>query len=1114
MAMNPGSRFSFAVGLLALVFGLGVSGDIPLKGREPQFKASSRLHLDVKERVLENGVTVLVWERPGAGRIGARVFYRVDVAAERPGTVGLVHMLEHFLFMGSHRVGTSDWEAERPYAEAVERIEREITDERNRNAACFLQRDVFAEVEVECRTPRLDALQAELDEAFAGQQRYARGTDFDWIYQPAGGTGLTASTGPDWMKFDIDLPVSALELFMWMERSRVENPVFRFFEPEREVVVDQIRRYDNRPDGPFERVLRSLTYDAHPYGWAHWFSDLTRATREDHWEIFYRYFIPQNTVIVVVGDVEAEEVFRQAERYWANWLKGRPSPRLRTVEPPPVGEKRFEAEAPAGPAFVLHVPMPAVGHPDAPVFQVMAEILAGERGLLETELVDVRGIASGVRAAASPAKYPSHMTIRINARRNDDLPAAEEGVESVLARIAAGKLDPALPVAAVDRMILSMARGLERIGPAAVQIGAMEAIYGWRHLNELPGKWAGVTVNDLARVVETYFPKSMRTTGVLRRAEAEVPAAPASTAFEMDVRAAGDADGTDGVWAWEPPRRRLHIPLALRETREGGSEGVEIAVSVGGAGTAVATGADDGTRVRDDETIPRSGALAEMPWYAPPWMAGYRPSRFTDEPPVETWRTLMPAPEAPRLPEAGDVRRELAGGYRAHMAPDDLLPLVQITALVRARTMDDIAGEEGLAELVAGTLARGGTAELDPDAFETRLRAIGARLSVRVDPHHTRFHLLAPPEGAAEAARILAALMHAPRLDAGVLTQERDRMAVSAERRLDDAAAVLSHAFHSTLFPEAHPLARIPTGASVRTLNRDKAVAYHRASYGAEGVVFALSGRFDAEEMETAMNEALIEPAAAPADVTGLSDSDPVSAEEPPSRALAPAFGGGVRIVTRELPTRQAHVMLGHRGLADLPDDPREHAALELMNYILSGGAFVSRMMELLRTDTGITSALYGSVEPGGDIPFPYVWRFSGNPETLAWGIRLAVEEIERMRREGVTEEEFEGARISYLQGLIPDAYETPQRSVERFAQKALLGRYLYQSPGYLNYYAGDEEQVAALQSLTVEDINAAARRHLHPEELVIAVVGPLDEIRAGAGPEDLRWVTLRPEDP
>ncbi|HEV2734609.1 MAG TPA: hypothetical protein VGV85_07210, partial [Longimicrobiaceae bacterium] len=218
--------------------------------------AAQRLHVDVKQKTLDNGVTVLVWERPSAGRIGTRIFYRVDVAAERPGTAGLTHMLEHHLFKGSDVSGTGNWAAERPLAERVERLAREVTDEENRSRDCLRQRDVFAETEAECRTPRLDSLRAGLAAAAAAQNRMAHTTWYDWAVQSAGGTNSTASTGRDWMKFDIDLPANKLELFMWTERNRLEHPVFRHFEPEKEVVVDQIRRADNRPDGRFGRVMR------------------------------------------------------------------------------------------------------------------------------------------------------------------------------------------------------------------------------------------------------------------------------------------------------------------------------------------------------------------------------------------------------------------------------------------------------------------------------------------------------------------------------------------------------------------------------------------------------------------------------------------------------------------------------------------------------------------------------------------------------------------------------------------------------------------------------------------------------------------------------------------
>jgi predicted Zn-dependent peptidase len=1054
-----------------------LSGIVILAGNAP----AQQLNVAVREHTLQNGLKVLVWERPSAGRIGARVFYRVDVAAERPGTAGLTHMLEHYLFMGSRHVGTSDWAAERPYAEAVERLSRELTDEQNRERDCFRQREVFAEVERDCRTPRVDSLQAALDAAFAGQQQYARGTDFDWIYQPAGGTGLTASTGRDWMKFDIDLPASRLELFMWAERSRVEHPVFRFFEPEREVVVDQIRRADNRPDGRFDRVLRSMTYDAHPYGWAHWFSDLTRATREDHWEIFYKNFIPQNTVIVIVGEVRADEVFAMAERYWASWLPGRPSPRLRTVEPPPVGEKRLVVDAPAGPAFVLHAPMPAVGHADTHVFEVLAEVIAGDQGRLTRDLVDGSSLATRTSASASVAKYPSHFALRVDARGNDDLAAVEAGVDAALAAIAAGGVARAEIDAAASRLVQSLARSLEQIGSSAVQIGAMEAIHDWRLLNELPGLWAAVTPADIARIVSGYFGRDMRTVGVLRRSEA---------ARAVGLSADGGAAGAGGFPAYGDA-----LPgLSFRDPAGARVSGLDNIRAAAEAAVAAVSLPVDPIRVTERAAVAAEPlAIAEQPWYAPPWMAARRPAMFTSPAPFEHWRDIAATPQPFSVPEPRQYLRRLPGGLQAIIVRDTLLPIVQVTALIDARPLDEPAGREGVAGLTA-ELLRAGAAGRDRAAIDAELRRIGATISVSADGNRTRVHVMAPAAAGADAARLVAGLVGRPTFDAAAIEAERARHALRAGRALDDANARLRALFHDTLYGEAHPFGRMPTAASVRAITADDVRAFHAARYVPGNVIFAVSGAVNSAAIERALREGY-----------GSGPRQPAGAAAGPRTATAmPRAPTGINVVTSEFDSRQGHVMFGHLGLEGIPDD---HAAFEVMHHILTGGAFVSRMMEQLRTRTGITAAQYGAAEPGRGVRNPYVWRFSGNPETLARGIRLALEEIRKVRDDGITAEEFEAARTSFIDGLIPAEYETPHRTAERLAQKQLFGMYLYRQTGYLNYYAGDAAQIAALRRLTLEDVNRAARKYLHPENLVIAVVGPLQAIRAAASPEEAALV-------
>ncbi|MEO6212360.1 MAG: pitrilysin family protein [Vicinamibacterales bacterium] len=1046
------SRIPLALGVLLLLAARAGADDL----------------IALKQKVLPNGVTVLVWERPSAGRVGTRMFYRVDVAAERPGTIGLTHMLEHFLFKGSDLAGTTDWEAEKAIAERIERLERQITDEKNRNRDCFRQRDVFADVERDCQTPLRTSLQAELDKAIAAQDRLSDPTWYDWAVQGAGGTNSTASTGTDWMKFDIDLPANKLELFMWTERARVERPVFRQFEAEREVVVNQIRGGDNRPDSKFERALQSMTYEASPYGWSHWFSDITRATREDHWEIFHKYFIPQNAIIVVVGEVKADDVFRMAEAYWSSWQPGRPSPRLRTVEPAPVGQKRLTVAAAAGPRVAINVPMPAAGHPDAPVFQMLGEILSGEDGLLVKELVTGRQIATSARASGSPSKYPSHFSVRVDVRGNDDLDAVEQGIGVVFEQVLSGAITPARIGAAAGRLTLGLAGRLEEIGDAAVTIGAMESIHHAGYLNALPSLWASVTPADLVRVARTYFSRDMQTVGVLRR---ETPGRPAAVAAAGAAMQSGE----------KPPEKPANQPASSAMTP----------VKTPGESPALnGDRAPQAASVRDvrqpaQDQLPDPLAIAEHPWNGPPWMASRRPSRFVQAAPTlrHTQFTFSDSGFTP--PSQARHLYTLPNGLRSFVVPEPLLPMAQMTVLIDAPALADPAGKEGLASLLGNILRRTGTTTTPRREIEQALDRLNAVLTITVDQNGTRVHVLSPPQAATEALALIGGLVMTPDL-ASVFDAERERLAIAAGRAGDSPLAQARQLFDTTLYGANHPVARRATAASVRAITLGDVRQLHQSRYRADCMALAISGHVDRERIERAAADTFGKAAAA----TGAPASP---------AAAAPKVTGRVT-VTKDIDIRQGHVLIGHAGIQGIPED---HAALEVMNYILSGGGFVSRMMKLLRTDTGITSALSGSVEPGRGVVNPYLWRFSGRPETIAQGVRLSLEQLARMREGGVTEEEFQAARTAYLDGLVPASYETAHETAMRLASKALFGLYDYQAPQYLNYYAGDEVQLAALRGLTRAAVNRAARKYLDPANLVIAVAGPMAVIRAHASAEE-----------
>lgn len=370
---------------------------------------------------------------------------------------------------------------------------------------------------------------------------------------------------------------------------------------------------------------------------------------------------------------------------------------------------------------------------------------------------------------------------------------------------------------------------------------------------------------------------------------------------------------------------------------------------------------------------------------------------------------------------------------------------------------------------------------------------MGATLTIHHDRRNTRLEAVAPADQAQGLVSLVGETVAAPDFEQA-FADERERLALAAERADDNALYATRALFDGALYGEDHPMGVRESATSIRGTTLEDVLTHHRTHYTADRIALVISGAIDRKQV----SDTLIA-------ITAL-NALPTRSDAAALEFDTPQGPPGLQVRTRQLNTRQAQVMLGHFGIENRPGD---HAALEIMHHVLAGGGFASRMMGLLRAETGITSALYGEIEPGRGAPNPYVWRFGGRPETLAEGIERALLEIEEPRAEGVTEAEFEAARTTFIDGLIPASCDTAHKIGLRMAHKRLFRHYAYQSPQYLNYYAGDAAQIEALNALTLKDVNAAAQKYLDPKNLVIAVTGQLEVIRDNApesAPNVLGW--------
>ena len=482
----------------------------------------SLFHLAIEEHVFDNGLRLLVLERPDDRRVAAKIFTDFGAMVEQPGQLGAAHFLEHLMFKGTRTLGTSDWEREEPLVEAIQRTEAALSAELNRARNEIRERGVFhADTDVRT-TPLADSLRREIVRLNreAGQYR-DNGTMMRW-YQAFGGQKLTATTEQEYMKFDINLPVENLELFFRIEADRMRNTVFREFDEERMILVEQRLGDLNRATTPYYEQMNAVVGVVHPVFWPEgYMTDFGQYTRAYQRNLYERYFIPNNTTIVLVGGVTMGAIRSTVDRYFG-WMERKPEPpRIQGIEPPPGAERRvIYRSTELAPRVEARFLIPAVGHADRPLFDVIAEVVQLEvQAALNAR--DIGGRASANTRVVHESRFgvPGSINFEVVLRDESQLEAAEQVLLQVLERLAGGGLDQEALAVAKRKLRNAWYRTLLDADRLAFDIGHFQVMDSWRTLGPYLQAREDVRTNDLARLAKKYFVPENRTVGVVRAPE-------------------------------------------------------------------------------------------------------------------------------------------------------------------------------------------------------------------------------------------------------------------------------------------------------------------------------------------------------------------------------------------------------------------------------------------------------------------------------------------------------------------------------------------------------------------------------------------------------------------
>lgn len=401
------------------------------------------------ETLLANGLTILSKEVHAAPVVYFSVYYKVGSRNEVSGQTGLSHILEHMMFKGTRDLP--------PGA-------------------------------------------------------------IDHLFQSNGGQ-INASTGPDFTEYHEEVAADRLELAARIEADRMEHSQFDPAELAHEMTVvrSELEGDNNSPGYDlYSNVFEPAAFTAHPYHWPviGWRTDVEAvADRRDIIYGYYRrHYLPNNAVVVMVGDFDTKKALAVCQKYFGVYPAGVLEKRTITPEPAQRGERRVILKRPGTtPQLLIGYHIPATGDPDHLVFDVVSTILSGGRSARLYQNLVEKGLAQSA-GAGNPDQRDASL-FEFDATPSAAVPVAtvEKALEDEVAKMQTTPVSAEELARAVRQISAAFVYQNDSVSAQAGQLGTYAAINQPRYLDTYLDKIKAVTPADIQRVARQYLTTDNRT---------------------------------------------------------------------------------------------------------------------------------------------------------------------------------------------------------------------------------------------------------------------------------------------------------------------------------------------------------------------------------------------------------------------------------------------------------------------------------------------------------------------------------------------------------------------------------------------------------------------------
>jgi zinc protease len=423
--------------------------------------------------------------------------------------------------------------------------------------------------------------------------------------------------------------------------------------------------------------------------------------------------------------------------------------------------------------------------------------------------------------------------------------------------------------------------------------------------------------------------------------------------------------------------------------------------------------------------------------------------------------TLSPAALAAETPSFTMSIQQVRspGGIEAWLVEEHSLPLLTMSFAFMGGSSQDPKDKPGVANILTAMLDEG-AGETRSQEFQERIEDLAVKMSFDAgrDSFSGSFQTLT--ENRDEAADLLALALGKPRFDPEPLERMRSEILAGIKFDEQDPDKVASDTWFRIAFP-GHPYGRPVTGtlASVQSITREDLEAYRSRVFARDNLKVAVVGDIDAAALGVLLDRIF-------GGLAGKADLAPVPETEPQ--------GGPTRQVV-EMDVPQSVAQFGHGAIGRKDDD---YMAAFILNYIIGGGGFSSRLMEEVREKRGLAYSVYTYMQSYQKSSL-YLGGVATKNEAIGTSLEVIRNELERMASEGPSPEDLEDAK-RYLIGSYALRFDSGSKIASQ-----LLGIQI-EDLG-IDYIT---RRNALIGKVTIEDIRRVAKRLLKPGALIVTVVG------------------------